>query len=186
MGIVVDIVARTFCHILTISQVEHSEDYSGYGNNGKQQYLAPRIEKDIREEDGRYRTRCSDRYIIRIVMPFDHIINRGKDHSAEVKPQIPPTTEAQIVEHPFYIRPERPVSKHIHQQMRHIGMHKTMRHQPVPFIVLYRAVRYQRQLSEQFPIIETEIRGNNSYTYNNVCDHLLLARASLKLVQIFF
>jgi hypothetical protein len=45
----------------------------------------------------------------------------------------------------FHQRAERPEGKHIHQQMHHIGMNKSMRYKAVPFIMFEYGIRVKRQ-----------------------------------------
>lgn len=71
MGVVIDMVAGPPSHILTVRQVEHAEQDTRDGENGKEKNLAPRIEKDGGEKYGRYGSRSPDRNKSGVVAIFE-------------------------------------------------------------------------------------------------------------------
>lgn len=175
MGVMVDAASRLPRHILAIGQVEHAEDDPRYRQYGKEQDLAPRVQKDGREQDGRHRTGSADRDIIRIIAPPDQVIKGGCDHAAEIQSEVSAAAKSQIAERTLHIGPERPESEHVHEEVRHVGMDKSMRDQPVPFMVVDHTIGDKGQLAEQLPVPEAEVGHDDRDPDNTIRNHISIS-----------
>lgn len=151
----IDIISVSFCHILTVKQVDKTEHDTRNRNDRKEINLIPGMQKYRREQNSRNRTGSPDRRIILIVPVFPHIVHRSCNHPSEIQDQETETTESPRNKLVLHVYPKRKKSKHIHDQMCPICMDKTVRNNPVPLSGMYHPVRVTRQFIEQGIIIKT-------------------------------
>lgn len=151
----IDVIAVSFCHVLAIKQVDETEHDTGNRNDREEVNLIPRMQKYRREQNSRNRPGCPNGRIVLIVPVFPHVIDRSGHHSPEIQDQETRTTESPRDKLVLHVYPEREKGEHIHDQVRPIGMDKTVRNNSVPLSGMYHPVGVTRQFIEQGIIVKT-------------------------------
>jgi len=90
MGVVIDIVAASFCHNDGVDHEQACVDDGRHGDTIKIE-LFPGTKEDYGKEDGTYASGSSQAAIIIIIPPFDIRWNIGHDDSADVQYRVPVT-----------------------------------------------------------------------------------------------